>query len=40
MGIEHHLIEQPDDVRHIVPAVERAYDRMAPVALLIGQEPA
>lgn len=39
MGIEHHLIEEPADVTKIVPAVERAYDRSAPVVLLIGREP-
>jgi sulfopyruvate decarboxylase TPP-binding subunit len=39
MGVEHHLIEHPDDVTKIVPAVERAYARSAPVALLIGREP-
>ena len=39
MGIEHHLIEEPDDVVKIVPAVEKAYERSAPVALLIGTEP-
>lgn len=39
MGVEHHLIEHPDDVTRIVPAVERAYARSAPVALLIGHEP-
>jgi len=39
MGIEHHLIETTDDVNKIVPAVERAYQRSLPVALLIGQEP-
>jgi sulfopyruvate decarboxylase TPP-binding subunit len=39
MGIDHHLIEEPDDVVKIVPAVEKAYERSAPVALLIGTEP-
>lgn len=39
MGVEHHLIEHPDDVTKIVPAVERAYARSAPVAFLIGREP-
>lgn len=39
MGIEHHLIEAPEDTAKIVPAVERAYERSAPVALLIGREP-
>ena len=39
MAIEHHLIEQPEDVGKIVPAVERAYERSLPVVLLIGREP-
>jgi sulfopyruvate decarboxylase subunit beta len=39
MGIEHHLIEQPEDVTKIAPAVARAYERSLPVVLLIGREP-
>ena len=39
MGIEHHLIEAPVDAKKIVPAVENAYARSAPVVLLIGREP-
>ena len=39
MGIAHHWIEEPGDVKQIVPAVEQAYARSAPVALLIGREP-
>ena len=39
MEIEHHLVEDPGDVGKIVPAVERAYARCQPVALLIGREP-
>ncbi len=39
MGIEHHLIEAAEDIAKIAPAVERAYERSAPVALLIGREP-
>ena len=39
MGIEHHLIEQPEDVTKITPAVARAYERSLPVVLLIGREP-
>ena len=39
MGIEHHLIEQPEDVTKIAPAVTRAYERSLPVVLLIGREP-
>ena len=40
MEIEHHLIEEPEDVRKIAPGVERAYGSLAPVVLLIGREPA
>lgn len=40
MGIEHHLIEGSQDVIKIMPAVERAYERSQPVALLVGREPA
>ncbi|MFQ5850379.1 MAG: decarboxylase [Candidatus Binatia bacterium] len=39
MGIEHHLIEGSEDIVKIVPAVEQAYARSGPVALLIGREP-
>ena len=39
MGVEHALVEQPGDVQKIVPAVEAAYARLAPTALLIGREP-
>lgn len=39
MEIEHHLIEESEEVSKIVPAVEQAYARSAPVALLIGREP-
>ena len=39
MQVEHHLIETGDDLGKIVPAVERAYERSAPVVLLIGREP-
>ncbi len=40
MEIEHCLIENSDDTSKIVPAVERAYERLAPVVMLIGREPA
>ncbi len=40
LKIEHHLIEDPDDVDQIVPAIERAYERAEPVVLIIGREPA
>ena len=39
MGIERHLIEGSEDISKIVPAIERAYERSAPVVLLIGREP-
>lgn len=39
MGIEHHLIEESKDTAKIVPAIEQAYARSGPVALLIGREP-
>lgn len=39
MGIEHHLVEEAEDIEKIVPAVEGAYHRSGPVVLLIGREP-
>ncbi|MFQ5683147.1 MAG: decarboxylase [Candidatus Binatia bacterium] len=39
MGIEHHLLERPEDLAKFVPAVESAYARSEPVVLLIGTEP-
>ncbi len=39
MKIEHHLVEECEDTKHIVPAIEQAYSRLAPVVLLIGREP-
>lgn len=39
MQIEHHLIETPDDVGRVVPAIEGAYARSLPVVMLIGREP-
>ncbi len=39
MGIEHHLIERPEDTAKILPAIESAYARSGPVVLLIGREP-
>jgi len=39
MGVEHHLIEESEDIAKIVPAIEQAYARSGPVALLIGREP-
>ena len=39
MGIEHHLIEDGADVAKIVPAIDKAYECSAPVAMLIGTPP-
>lgn len=39
MAIEHHLVESSEDTAKIAPAVEGAYARSRPVALLIGREP-
>ena len=39
MGIAHHLINDEPDVAKICPAIEDAYARSRPVALLIGRRP-
>jgi sulfopyruvate decarboxylase subunit alpha len=39
MGIEHHLIERDNDADVMVPAIEKAFADMSPVAFLIGREP-
>jgi len=39
MGIAHHWIERPGDAGKIAPAIERAYERLEPVVLLVGREP-
>jgi sulfopyruvate decarboxylase TPP-binding subunit len=39
LGIAHHLIEQPGDVGKVVPAIDDAYARLAPVVMLVGTEP-
>jgi len=39
MGIEHDLIECFGDAAKIAPAIEHAYARSQPVALLVGREP-
>jgi sulfopyruvate decarboxylase subunit alpha len=39
MQIAHHLIEVPDDVEKVVPAIEAAYEQSMPVVMLIGREP-
>jgi sulfopyruvate decarboxylase subunit alpha len=39
MGIPHHLINQDADVAKIKPAIDTAYAKSFPVALLIGRRP-
>ncbi|HEY7247750.1 MAG TPA: decarboxylase [Xanthobacteraceae bacterium] len=39
MGIPHHLVNTDDDVAKIAPAIELAYAKSQPVALLIGRRP-
>jgi sulfopyruvate decarboxylase subunit alpha len=39
LGIDHHLIENDADVALIQPAIEAAYAKSRPLALLIGQIP-
>jgi sulfopyruvate decarboxylase TPP-binding subunit len=39
MGIPHHLINEEPDVAKIRPAIEDAYAKSYPVALLIGRRP-
>jgi sulfopyruvate decarboxylase TPP-binding subunit len=39
MGVTHHVIESDADVGRIAPAIEQAYARSQPVALLIGGSP-
>jgi len=39
MGVEHHLVEDSEDINKIVPAIDGAYARSGPVVLLIGREP-
>jgi len=39
MQIEHLLLETPDEVGRVVPAIEGAYARSLPVVMLIGREP-
>ncbi len=39
MGVTHHLVEEAGDLKKIVPAVDEAYERTAPVVLFIGREP-
>jgi sulfopyruvate decarboxylase subunit beta len=39
MGIEHHWVEDSGDTEKIVPAIEKAYAKTRPMAILIGREP-
>jgi sulfopyruvate decarboxylase subunit alpha len=39
MGVAHHVIESDADVHAIKPAIDAAYARSKPVALLIGGSP-
>jgi sulfopyruvate decarboxylase TPP-binding subunit len=39
LGIEHHLVERDADTSKIVPAIETAYKKSFPTAILIGREP-
>jgi sulfopyruvate decarboxylase subunit alpha len=39
MGIERHYIDVDADVAKITPAIKKAYETSAPVAMLIGRKP-
>jgi len=39
MGIEHHWVETSADTSKIIPAIQKAYDTVKPMALLVGREP-
>jgi sulfopyruvate decarboxylase subunit alpha len=39
MGIEHHWVEESGDTQKIVPAIENAYAKTRPTAVLVGREP-
>ena len=39
MGVEHHLIERDADAEGIAPAIENAFAKSSPTAILIGREP-
>lgn len=39
LEIPHHYIDTPPDVAKITPAIETAYERSRPVAMLIGRRP-
>jgi len=39
MGVAHHLIDQDADLVHMRPAIDQAYARSQPLALLIARRP-
>jgi sulfopyruvate decarboxylase subunit alpha len=39
MGIEHHWVETSEDTPKIIPAIQKAYDTVKPMAILVGREP-
>ena len=39
MGIEHHWVETSKDTPKIIPAIQKAYETVKPMALLVGREP-
>ncbi len=39
MGIPHHYISEDADVAKIKPAIDEAYAKSFPVALLVGRRP-
>jgi sulfopyruvate decarboxylase subunit beta len=40
LGVARHLIQDPADIGGIAAAIERAYERSAPLALIVGRSPA
>jgi sulfopyruvate decarboxylase TPP-binding subunit len=39
MGVEHHVVSQDSEVSKIKPAIDKAYEKSSPVAILIGRRP-
>jgi sulfopyruvate decarboxylase subunit alpha len=39
LGVDHHLIEVDEDVSRMTTAINDAYERLYPIASLIGQRP-
>ena len=39
MGVDHLLLETDDDIGRIKPAIDAAYERSRPVAMLVGRRP-